>query len=393
VPLVDMKDMLDHAYRNGYAVGAFDLVGLEFIEAILAAAERCRAPVILRLTESQREHDDFDLAMAAAEAAARRARVPVAIHLDHGASLEAAVRAINLGCNGVKVDASHAGLLEDIARTRAVVDMAHSCGVPVEGELGRVAGGDRGGAGRHADEIAYASAEEAKAYVERAAVDFLAVPIGTVRGRLPGEPGFDFDRLKRLREVVDIPFVIQGGTGLADEEYRRLIGHGVAKIDSDTALAGAAAKRMHGGYTALRQGMREAIAAEVERMSRLSGAAGRADEALARCRRWRPIAHVILYNVAGVSDAEVESVMARGREVLARIPGVRRVVTGWALTEKARYRYCWLIEFVHESVIASYRDHPEHIAFANGLFRPIAADRVSIDFAEIADAESLPAPP
>lgn len=79
--------------------------------------------------------------------------------------------------------------------------------------------------------------------------------------------------------------------------------------------------------------------------------------------------------------------MVRGREVLAKIPGVRRVVTGWAVTAKPRYRFCWLVEFVHEKVIAAYRDHPDHMAFANELFRPIAGDRVSIDFA---DASGLP---
>ena len=104
--LVDMRDMLDHAYSNGYAVGAFDLVSLDFLEGIMDAAERCRAPVILSLAESHFDYFDFELMMPAVEAAARRASVPVAIHLDHGASLESAVRAINLGCNGVMVDAS-----------------------------------------------------------------------------------------------------------------------------------------------------------------------------------------------------------------------------------------------------------------------------------------------
>ena len=107
MPLVDMHDMLNHAYRNHYAVGGFDLVSLDFLEAILAAAENCRAPVILSLVESHFDHYDFELVMAATEKAARRATVPVAIHLDHGATLDSAVRAINHGCNGVMVDASH----------------------------------------------------------------------------------------------------------------------------------------------------------------------------------------------------------------------------------------------------------------------------------------------
>ena len=93
MPLVHMKDMLDHAYAHGYAVGAFDLVGLDFLEGIVAGAERARAPMILSLAESHFAHFDFELAMPAVEAAARRAKIPVAIHLDHGASLESAVKA------------------------------------------------------------------------------------------------------------------------------------------------------------------------------------------------------------------------------------------------------------------------------------------------------------
>ena len=112
MPIVDMKDMLQHAYRHGYAVGAFDLVSLNFLEGIMAAAERARAPVILSLAESHFEYFDIELMMPAVEAAAKRASVPVAIHLDHGASLDSAMRAINLGCNGVMVDASHKPLQE-----------------------------------------------------------------------------------------------------------------------------------------------------------------------------------------------------------------------------------------------------------------------------------------
>ena len=131
MPLVDMRDMLNHAYHNGYAVGGFDLVSLDFLEAILQTAEHCRSPVILSLAESHFEYYDFELAMAAAEKAARRAAVPVAIHLDHGATHDSAVRAIGLGCNGVMVDTSQASFPDNVAHTRRIVDMAHACGVAV----------------------------------------------------------------------------------------------------------------------------------------------------------------------------------------------------------------------------------------------------------------------
>ncbi len=391
MPLVDMHDMLDHAYRNRYAVGGFDLVSLDFLEAIVNAAEKCRSPVILSLAESHFEHYDFELAMAAATRAAQRASVPVAIHLNRGTSRESAVRAINLGCNGVMVDVSHESFPVNVAQTRRVVEMAHACGVAVEGELGHAAGGEGDEAGKRPGENLYTSVEEAKAYVARTGVDCLAVSIGTVHGRLRGKPRLDCERLRRINEAVKIPLVIDAGTGLGDEQYRRLISIGVAKINYCTALADAAGNRIRvnaradarAGYGNLVKGIRDAIGEEVERVMRLWGSAGRAAEVLVQCRPWRSVQHVIVYNADHATESEVATMMARGRDVLAAIPGVRRVVSGWTVSEKSRYRFCWLIEFVHEKVIASYRDHPDHVAFAQQLFRPMAVDRISIDFVEV----------
>ena len=393
MPLVDMNDMLRHAYEEGYAVGAFDLVSVDFLQAILDAAERCRAPVILSLAESHFEYFDFDLLMPAVEAAARRATVPVAIHLDHGGSLDSAVHGIRMGCNGVMVDASHEPLEENIARTRAVVEMAHACGVAVEGELGYVPGVEGEDAERHPGQIAYTTVEEARRYVQETGVDFLAVSVGTVHGRMKGVPRLDLDRLAEIDEALHLPLVIHGGTGLSDEQFRALIARGVTKINYYTALADAAGARIRDnaadqgrrGYTALVDGVREAIAAEVERCIRLWGSADRADELLARARPWRPVHHVILFNAEGLDEAGVEALFAEGRRVLGAIPGVRHVRTGRALREGARYRYAWLIGFAHPAVVDSYREHSAHVAFADGRFRPVAPDRVSVDFGETTD--------
>ncbi len=393
MPLVHMHDLLAHAYRNAYAVGAFDLVSVDFLQAIVDAAERARAPVILSLAESHFEFFDFELLMPAVVAAARRARVPVAIHLDHGADLASAERAINLGCNGVMVDASHEPLEENIARTREIVAMAHGCGVPVEGELGYVPGVEGEDAERHPGEVAYTTVAEARAYVERTGVDFLAVSIGTVHGRMRGEPRLDFERLREIDEALGIPLVIHGGTGLSDEQFSRLIAHGVAKINYYTALSDAAAESIRermadtGGYTGLTRGVREAVGAETERRIRQWGAAGRADEVLAEASAWRAVEHLIVYNVAGADHAETHAMIEDGRERLSRIPGVLEVFTGEAVREDAAYRYSWLIRFCHPAVIDSYREHPDHVAFADHRFRPLAADRVSIDYLELGAGE------
>jgi fructose-bisphosphate aldolase class II len=398
MPLVDMRDMLKHAYCNSYAVGGFDLVSLDFLDAILRAAENCRSPAILSLAESHFEHYDFELVMAATEKAARRADVPVAIQLDHGTSHASAVRAINLGSNGVMVDTSHESFPINVSQTRRLVEMAHACGVAVEGQLGHVAGVEGEDAARHPGENEYTSVEEAKAYAARTGVDFLAVSIGTVHGRLRGKPKLDFERLQRINKAVKIPLVIHGGTGLNDEQYRRLISHGVAKINYYTALADTAGQRIlanarvdaRGGYTGFIKGIRESIREEVERCMRLWGSAGRAAEVLVQCQAWRPVEHVIIYNVEQAPAAEVEAMMARGRQILSTIPGVRRVVTGWAVGDKPRFQFCWLIEFTHRAVIDSYREHPLHRQFADNLFRPLTVDRVSVDFEHVDAVPSLP---
>lgn len=385
--LVHLGDMLRHAYGNGYAVGAFDLVSLDFLQAILAGAECQKAPVILSLAESHYTYFDPEVLMPAVRLAAERARVPVAIHLDHGSSLEAAIRGIRQGFNGVMVDASTQPLEVNIAHTRAVVEMAHGCGVPVEGELGYVAGVEGEDAERHPGEVVYTAPEEAEHYVRETGVDFLAVSIGTVHGRMRGEPRLDFERLAAINGQLAIPLVIHGGTGLGDDQFRRLIANGVAKINYYTALADAAGAAIRGnaedpsrrGYTDLTRGIQAAIQAEVERCIALWGGTGRAAALLGTCRPWREVEHLVIYNSSG-DPSRTAAMMAEGRRALSGIPGVRSVITGTSVRDDAAYRHCWLVRFANAAVIDSYRDHPDHQAFADNHFRPLAADRLTIDY-------------
>lgn len=388
MPLVHMSDMLQHAHREGYAVGAFDLVSLDFLQGVVAAAETCEAPVILSLAESHFDYFDFPIFMPAVVAAARRATVPVAIHLDHGASLDSAVQAIGLGCNGVMVDASTQPFDANVERTRAVVEMAHGCGIPVEGELGYVAGVEGEDAERHPGEVRYTEVSEASEYVRRTGIDFLAVSIGTVHGRMKGEPSLDFPRLGQINEALGIPLVIHGGTGLSDTQFQQLIDNGVAKINYYTALADAAGQRIRAnaaddercGYTGLVRGVAAAVQEETERRIRQWGGAGRAAEVLSAARPWREVEHVIIYNTEGIGKEQVDELMRMGRDTLSRIPGVRRVFTGHAIHDDVGYRHCWAVRFAQRQVVNSYRDHPAHRNFADTHFRPVAGDRISIDF-------------
>ena len=243
MPLVNMRDMLAHARGNHYAVGAFDIVALELLQGVLKGAEACRAPVILNFVVPQFKYYDYELLLAAAVAGARRCPVPVAIHLDHAADLDGVVRGIRHGCNGIMFDGSHLPFEENVKQTRAIVEVAHACGIPVEGEIGIVS--------RYAGEAEtdgmpgmYTWPDEARQYVRQTKVDFLAVSIGTGHGLSTERSQLDLERLGRISRVVDVPLVIHGGSGLSDAESKCLIDRGVARINYYSTLSLIASRRI-----------------------------------------------------------------------------------------------------------------------------------------------------
>ena len=389
MPLVHMADMLNHAYRHGYALGAFNVSNFDFLEGVLNAAESCRAPVILNMPEAQLQHANADMLMAATVAGARRATVPVAICLDHGHSLQSAVNGIKAGCNAVMIDASALPLDQNLRSTRAVVEMAHACGVAVEGELGYVPWVTSKGDDKPGEEIAYTLPAEAKAFVERTGVDCLAVSIGTIHGQLRGTPKLDITRLTKINEAIGIPLVIHGGTGLTDDQFRKLVAHGVAKINYYTALtdvAGASIRAQlkdhpNGTYPELTSGVRDAISHQLERMIRLWGSGGRAAEVLQQCRLWQEIDQVAFYEVPEkMAEDDVAAIMRRGQEALSAIPGIRKVRTGKSMQPDGHYRYCWIIRFASQEVADHYRAHPSHLQFVDKALRPITPELHMIDY-------------
>lgn len=388
MPLVNMRDMLYHAYDNNYAVGAFDLVSLDFLEAVIDAAEDCRSAVILSIAEPHFAHYDFELFLPAVEAAAKRASVPVAIQLDHGSTLESAVKAINLGCNGVMLDVSNQDFFDNISKTRAIAEMAHGCGVSVVGELGYVAGKEGEGAKQHPGETAFTLLSEAKAYVERTGVDFLAVSIGTVQGH--GRAKLDYARLKQLNQSVNIPLVIHGGSGLNEDQFHKLTLNGVAKIDYYTALSDVAAKAMKkrckenpaGSFTDLKKDVKDAIRKEVQRCLHQWGSAGRAAEVLERCEPWLSAEHLIVYNMNAHLKQSLDSLLSEGKQILSQIPGVREVFTGEAMKENSMYHFCWSVRFTHQAALDSFRKHKGFSAFLKKQLALNASDLISIDYRE-----------
>ncbi len=379
--LVKMQDMLRHAYDNKYAVGAFDVVSLELLQGVINAAEQCRAPVILGLAEPHLEHFDIELLAPAVEAAARRSSVPVAIHYDHGSGVEGAINGIRHGCNGVMVDGSHLALQENIERTKAVVAMAHSCGVPVEAELGYVP--DSG------DDLVFTSVEEARGFVRLTGVDFLAVSIGTAHGRLSGKPRLDYQRLRQINEALQIPLVLHGSSGLSDDQFRRLIANGIAKVNYFTAITDHAAEQMRSnardkdqGYLKLFSGVREGVEQDADRLMRIWGSAGRAAEVLEQCQSWQGVEHVLKFNLPA-SDVEEEAMISRrGRRLMMQIPGVREVIIGEAFNDTVSPRFCWQLRLASAEVAEVLKQHKEFKEFTRRYLREGGAEVSSTSYRE-----------
>ena len=233
--LVPMSCLLEQARKGGYAVGAFNTNNLEIVQGIVEAAEEMESPVILQASQGAIKYAGLDYIVAIVKAASERVKVPIALHLDHGTSFEQAVQCIRAGFSAVMFDGSKHPFEENIAKTLEVVKVAKTVGVTVEGELGRI-GGTEDDIKVTDREALMTVPEEAQEFVTRTGVDALAVAIGTAHGPYKGEPRLDFDRLQKIRDLVDIPLVLHGASGVPEEAIQRAISIGISKINIDTDL-------------------------------------------------------------------------------------------------------------------------------------------------------------
>ena len=234
MPLVTTKQMLLDAQAGNYAVGAFNVENMEMVMAVMEAAEELKSPVIMQTTPSTIKYASPEMFYANVAAAAKDASVPVVMHLDHGSSFELAVHAFRAGYTSIMIDGSHSVFEENIAITKSVVDVCHAGNVPVEAELGKVGGkeddldGGNGGG--------YTVPSEAVEFVEKTGIDSLAVAIGTAHGVYKGTPKLDVERLSEIREVVSIPLVLHGTSGVPDEAVKECIRRGICKVNYATDL-------------------------------------------------------------------------------------------------------------------------------------------------------------
>jgi tagatose 1,6-diphosphate aldolase GatY/KbaY len=231
--LVTSEKMLFAAQKDGYAVGAFNVENMEMVQAVVAAAEELRAPVLIQTTPSTVRYGGLNYYFANVQAAACAASVPIALHLDHGDSYDLAMQALRAGYTSIMIDGSHNAFEDNIAVTKNVVGACKPNAIPVEAELGKVGGKEddlEGGTG------GYTVPEEAKEFVERTGISSLAVAIGTAHGVYSGVPKLDRERLSEIRRLVNIPLVLHGASGLSNEEVRECIKRGICKVNFATEL-------------------------------------------------------------------------------------------------------------------------------------------------------------
>ena len=234
MPLVTTNEMLKKAQEGHYAVGAFNVENLEMVMAVIKAAGEMNSPVIMQTTASTVKYAGLDYYLSLVRTAAERSDVPVAMHLDHGNSFELAMQALRTGYTSIMIDGSHESFEDNIALTSRVAAACAASGVSVEAELGKVGGKEDDLDG--GDENPYTDPQQAKEFAERTGVTSLAIAIGTAHGIYKGIPKLDLDRLSEIREVVSIPLVLHGASGVPDDAVRESIRRGICKVNFATEL-------------------------------------------------------------------------------------------------------------------------------------------------------------
>lgn len=233
--LINTKEMLIHAQKNGYAIPAFNIHNLETIQTVVETANRLNSPVILAGTPGTVKYAGGENLLAIIETMSKKVSVPITFHMDHHENVEDIKALIELGCRSVMVDASNHPFEENIAIVRDVVNFAKKYGTTVEAELGKLGGREDDLVVSEADAF-LTDPKDAEIFVRETGIDSLAVAIGTAHGMYKNTPNIDFERLAEIRKVIDIPFVLHGASGIPIDMVRETIRLGVCKVNVATEL-------------------------------------------------------------------------------------------------------------------------------------------------------------
>ena len=266
--LVNMKEMLDRAKTEKYAVGLFNAVNVEMARAVIETAEELHAPVIVGTAEVLLPAMDLKRVASYLIPLAKEASVPVCVHFDHGLTYEKCIEAIELGFTSIMYDCSTLSYEDNIVKVAEMVKLCHDKNITVEGELGHV--GDNAGAGKLAKPSDYfTDPNTALDYVTRTKVDALAIAVGNAHGDYAFPPKLDFERIDTISKLVNIPLVLHGGSGLSDSDFKTAASLGICKINIFTDIDKAGKAGIEKGIAAGATSMLSLIPYEIEEMKKV----------------------------------------------------------------------------------------------------------------------------
>lgn len=249
--LVTLKQILNLCEARKCAVGSFNTPNLEAIMAVIGAAEELKVPVIIQHAQVHEEIMSMDVIGYIMVEAAKRSRVPVCVHLDHGETLDYVCRALDIGFTSVMYDGSLLPFEENLANTRMAVSFAKQTGASVEAEIGSMGKRETGlsspASGPDPEKI-YTDPDQAKLFVEETGIDALACSFGTTHGVYISKPRLDFSVVKKVREKTHVPVVMHGGSGVSDEDFKNAIKAGVRKVNYYTYMAMAGGESIAGQF-------------------------------------------------------------------------------------------------------------------------------------------------
>jgi len=278
--LVTLNEVLKKAQQGHYAVGLFNAINAEMLDAAIEAAEEQKSPIIIGTAEVLLQYGELELIAPGIISKAKNANVPVVVHFDHGLTFDRVLQAIKLGFSSVMYDCSTKNESENILATYEMARFAHSFGVSIEAEIGHIGGAE--GASEADASSQYTSVEEAVRFAKLTKVDALAVAVGTAHGVYKVKPKLNFDRISEIRSVLDTPLVLHGGSGLTEEDFKKTIQCGIAKVNifTDLTLAGIQAMKdglsQNKGYLDIRNMQKDYIKAEIIKKMKIFGSVGKA---------------------------------------------------------------------------------------------------------------------
>lgn len=265
--LVNLNDVLKPAQKGKYAIGLFNAVNLELARGIIAAAEQTGSPVIMGTAEVLLPYGPLEEVSYYLIPMAKKAKVPVVVHFDHGLKKESCIKALELGFTSIMYDSSTDPYEVNVQKVKEMAEIAHSYGATIEGELGHV--GDNEGSAEGSSHLNdptkfYTDPKQAKDFVEKTGVDALAIAVGTAHGAYKLPPKLDFGRIETIARTIDVPLVLHGGSGLADSDFKKAIEMGISKVNIFTDINIAAVEAEFRAFYSMDKGIIDLIPAAVE---------------------------------------------------------------------------------------------------------------------------------